>query len=226
MQYLGGKSRIAKKLAPIILELTKERTLIEPFCGGLSMTEQLQPTYASDASIPLISLIQAVRSGWDPPASVSEEEYQYARTLPPTHPAHGFCGYGCSFGGKLWGGYARQPSTGLNFAATARRSLLRKVKATAQTEFGRCSYLDWRGNARTAFYCDPPYAKTTGYAIKFDSNLFWAWCRQQASQGSIVLVSEFVAPVGIDIVFELMDKSTMHTKSRSKATVERLFMVR
>jgi len=61
MRYLGGKFRIAKKLAPIILELAKGRTLIEPFCGGLSMTEQLHPVYASDASVPLISLIQAVR---------------------------------------------------------------------------------------------------------------------------------------------------------------------
>ena len=61
MRYLGGKFRIAKKLAPIILELAKGRTLIETFCGGLSMTEQLRTVYASDASVPLISLIQAVR---------------------------------------------------------------------------------------------------------------------------------------------------------------------
>jgi DNA adenine methylase len=227
MQYLGGKSRIAKKLAPIILELAKGRTLIEPFCGGLSMTEQLRPAYASDASVPLISLIQAVRAGWDPPDNVSEAEYAYARTLPPTHPAHGFCGFGCSFGGKLWGGYARQPSTGLNFAATAKRSLLRKIAAAASTEFGICDYRDWVGNTSTCFYCDPPYANTTGYRTALDSAIFWQWCKVQASRGALVLVSEFDAPAGIvDVVLELADKSTMHTKQRTKATVERLFRVR
>jgi DNA adenine methylase len=228
MQYLGGKSRIAKKLAPIILELAKGRTLIEPFCGGLSMTEQLHPVYASDASVPLISLIQAVRDGWEPPDSVSEED---ARTLPPTHPAHGFCGFGCSFGGKLWGGYARsnrdatQPQQ--RYARCAQRALARQVAATRSTEFGCCAYSDWLGEGNTCFYCDPPYANTTGYGVRFDSLAFWQWCWKQARLGALVLVSEFAAPEGIaDVVLDLSDTTAMHTKTRTKSTVERLFKVR
>jgi DNA adenine methylase len=230
MQYLGGKSRIAKKLAPIILELAKGRILIEPFCGGLSMTEQLHPVYASDASVPLISLIQAVRNGWEPPDSVSEAEYAYARTLPPTHPAHGFCGFGCSFGGKLWGGYAnpltRQRKA--TYAATTKRTLSRQLAACASTEFGCCDYLAWKGGASTCFYCDPPYANTTAYRTSIDHAVFWQWCEVQAALGAIVLVSEHSAPAGIaDCVLELSSMPSEGLRRRSQTfSTEKLFKVR
>lgn len=230
MQYLGGKSRIAKKLAPIILELAKGRTLIEPFCGGLSMTEQLHPTYASDASVPLIALIQAVRAGWEPPDSVSEEEYAIARTLPPTHPAHGFCGFGCSFGGRLWEGYAK-PAIHYghaSYAATAKRALYRQLQACASTEFGCCDYRLWKGNTTTCFYCDPPYVNTKAYRTSVDHVIFWQWCRVQASLGSLVLVSEFTAPDGIaDVCAEFVSSTGIRTKGNiRRPTVERLFKVR
>jgi DNA adenine methylase len=227
MQYLGGKSRIAKKLAPIILELAKGRTLIEPFCGGLSMTEQLRPAYASDASVPLISLIQAVRAGWDPPDNVSEAEYAYARTLPPTHPAHGFCGFGCSFGGKLWGGYARGNTSHVDYIRGSRNALLRQIPATVTTEFGCCCYSAWKGNDVTAFYCDPPYVGTTEYNSTFDSQRFWQWCVEQTARGALVLVSEFTSPSGIaNVVFELPRNIQLHTSRKTCVTVERLFRVR
>jgi DNA adenine methylase len=236
MQYVGGKARIAKKLAPVILEFAKGRTLIEPFCGGLSMTEQLHPVYASDASVTLISLIQAMRNGWDPPDNVSEAEYAYARTLPPTHPAHGFCGFGCSYGAVLWSKYARcdkiYPSSGRitpqNYAHCARNSLLRQIAATRSTEFGCCNYDAWEGNSGTAFYCDPPYANTTGYkGTVFDTVSFWQWCLRQTAKGSLVLVSEFEAPSNIaSCIAEFSNTTRMHVVKRSRITIERLFMVR
>lgn len=229
MQYLGGKSRIAKKLAPIILELSKGRTLVEPFCGALWITQEIHPIYASDASVPLISLIQAVRNGWEPPISVSEEEYAYARSLPETHPAYGFCGYGCSYAGMLWAGLAKdRPEQ--RYAECARNSLKRKVSATRATEFGCCAYSDWQGDATTLFYCDPPYAGTATYKAtgKFDSVAFWDWCIQQKARGSVVLVSEYAAPQGVaDEIFasEHDGRLGIHGK-RARITVERLFKVR
>ena len=36
MQYLGGKTRIAKEILPIILADRKEgQYFVEPFCGGV-----------------------------------------------------------------------------------------------------------------------------------------------------------------------------------------------
>jgi DNA adenine methylase len=228
MQYLGGKSRIAKKLAPIILELAKGRTLVEPFCGAMWITEQVHPVYASDASAPLISLIQAVRNGWTPPASVSKEEYAYARTLPPTHPAYGFCGFGCSFGGILWSSYAHdRPEQ--RYAECARNSLIRTINKTRTTDFGCCSYDAWQGDAKTIFYCDPPYAGTAGYkGTTFCSSDFWSWCTRQAALGAIVIVSEYVCPQGVAdeiAAFAHDGRLGIHGK-KARQTVERLFRVR
>ena len=191
------------------------------------MTEQLHPVYASDVSVPLISLIQAVRNGWKPPDSVSEAEYAYARTLPETHPAHGFCGFGCSFGGKLWGGYARG-DVGRNYAQGSRNTLLRQIAHTRSTYFCEpCDYLQWTGASRTAFYCDPPYANTTKYTRAFDSLRFWEWCSQQTRLGALMLVSEFAAPAGVaESIVCVQSKSDLHTKHRAQATCEHLFKVR
>lgn len=39
MQYLGGKTRIAKEILPIILADRKEgQYFVEPFCGGCNVT--------------------------------------------------------------------------------------------------------------------------------------------------------------------------------------------
>lgn len=227
MYYLGGKSRTAKKLAPVVLELVGKRILVEPFCGGLSMTEQLHPTLSSDVSVPLVSLVQAVRSGWDPPSDVSEIEYSKARMLPETHPLHGFCGFGCSFGGKLWGGYARPNAKNPNYASASRRSLIRKVQNTRSTEFQCCSYDTLDGNHHTAFYCDPPYANTTRYAVSFNHDVFWIWCRKQTSRGALVLVSEYNVPAGVPVrvVSRIDSRTEMLTTRRSRNSTELLLQV-
>lgn len=63
MQYLGGKSRIAKHLAAEIDRVRKPGEWIwEPFCGGLSMTVALSkngPVWATDANPALIALYQS-----------------------------------------------------------------------------------------------------------------------------------------------------------------------
>lgn len=42
MQYLGGKTRIAKEILPIILADRKEgQYFVEPFCGGCNVTDNV-----------------------------------------------------------------------------------------------------------------------------------------------------------------------------------------
>lgn len=225
MRYLGGKHRIAKWLLEQIQPIRGKRRLIEPFCGGLSATVTLQPEIASDASIPLMSLILACRQGWEPPTVLSELEYQHARKLPASDPLHGFAAFCCSFGGKYWGGYARE--TGRNFALQGRNSLMRKIESTRSTNFICCPYHGLEVQTGDVWYCDPPYAGTTmGYATEpWESDKFWEWCRATANKGTTVIVSEFKAPYDVPLLAQLESKTDLRTRHRDQNTVESLFIL-
>lgn len=198
MLYLGGKTKIATKIVPAIRAEQGDRPCWEPFCGGLGVTRQLaKMSYgvATDAHPALMSTYAAARSGWVPPTTVSDDDYRRARELPDTDPLKGFVGFFCSFGGKYFGGRARDPQSDRNFADEAARSLLRTVEETKHWTFDRLSFLDEQPEALDAFiYADPPYANTTQYSLPFDSAVFWNHCRRWAAFVP-VYVSEFACPV-------------------------------
>lgn len=225
MRYIGGKHRIAKWLSQQILPLRQDRRLVEPFCGGLSATVALQPDLACDASVPLISLIQACRNGWEPPSDLSEDDYRWARTLPAEHPLHGFAAFCCSFGGKYWGGYARE--TGRNFAKEGRNALLRKIEATRKVEFQLMSFEQLKPGSGDLVYCDPPYAGTTmGYSTPvWNPETFWKWASESASRGAVLVVSEFNAPEGTRVLAQRESSTDLRTLRRDQQTVEKLFIL-
>ena len=225
MQYLGGKFRIANRILDQI-PLEPHHKVWEPFMGGANFTEKLvkrvDHVFASDMHPALISLYQAVKGGWLPPDTVSEVEYECARDLPDTDPWKAFAGFGCSFGGKYFGGYARG-APGRNYAAEAKRALLRvdwsKVALAQGSFFDRDP--PW---VPDMIYCDPPYANTTGYQTgAFPHDRFWRRCQEWVSVGVAVLVSEYTCPVPHRVIWE-------HHKHRNirggKPTPpERLFLV-
>ena len=45
MQYLGGKSRIAKQISGIINKFSKEKLFISPFCGSLAVESRIISSY-------------------------------------------------------------------------------------------------------------------------------------------------------------------------------------
>lgn len=211
MMYLGGKHRLAKKITAAIRAEVGGLRCWEPFCGGLSMTVELakgSDGIASDAHPALMHMYVALRAGWDPPDHVSEEEYRAARNLPDADPLKAFCGFGCSFGGKWFGGYARDPRPGaLAYAAASRRRLLAQIPATRHWTFARASFFDQRPCALDAFiYADPPYANTAGYTGvgAFDSAAFWARCQEWRAQGTRVFVSEFRCPIEHRVVLDIL----------------------
>lgn len=201
MQYMGGKFRLAKYIAPIVAEaVPDDGEWWDPFCGGLSMSVALaratgRPGVASDACAPLIALYRAMLDGWDPPTSLSESEYREARHLPDDDPLKAFAGFGCSFGAKYFAGYARC-SEGANYAGRARRALRRKIAVLRQEGVAvSCMRFEDRPVSpfRGAIYCDPPYAGTTGYpgAPPFDREAFLSRCVEWARAGAAVFVSEY-----------------------------------
>ena len=111
MLYLGGKGRNGRAIANAILSRTTRRArLIEPFIGGANVTKSLAPEFqdvwVGDTHEDLILMWRAAARGWSPPSSVTEKEYAEARLAAPSA-LRGFIGFGCSYGGKWWGGYAR-----------------------------------------------------------------------------------------------------------------------
>lgn len=233
MRYIGGKHRIAKQLAGAILPHVGTRRLIEPFCGGLSATVALQPVLASDASEPLIRLIEAVRRGWEPRFdSVTDEDYAKSRAksedeCDPQDTFHLLC---CSYGGKWKGGLTRGGSSEPNrdFPKQGRNALLRKVRATMDVTFAHGSYSDYSPGPGDVFYCDPPYAGVTnGYATgPFDSETFWDWVKWSGERGALMFVSEFRGPDWAEVHAEFPSRTDLRKRDAGQqATVEKLFRV-
>lgn len=231
MRYQGGKGRTGTHIAPIVLREAAGLTIHEPFCGGLGMTKRILPKTAGDASLPVLTLVNAVRGGWRPPVHVTESEYARVAALPRDEanqldPYYCFVGQCCTFGGKWFGGYARAHGDSPSPIRAAQKSLIAKVKATMETEFYHGAYDSREYGKGDAVYCDPPYAGTSANypTAKFDHEAFWRWVGTQADCGAVMLVSEFSAP---EWVTEVWSKeavsSTRHADDRT--VTERLYRV-
>lgn len=229
MRYIGGKNRIAKYLSPIILE-TKPEVVVEPFCGSLNVTIRLLQddpdliVHASDAHEDLIDMWKAVQGGWRPPDKLSREEYKELKDSKESSPLRTFAGYGCSFAGKWFGGYAAD-SKGGNYAQFALNSIMRRVPFLDRVVLSCASYQDVMVNNSCVVYCDPPYEGTTkpGARGSFDHVAFWSWVGAQTVP---CYVSEYTAPDGFRSVWEKVVKTDMHTKDGKDSRVERLFVNR
>lgn len=197
MQYLGGKCQIAKNITKAILENTTSRSrFIEPFIGGAAITSRIAKyfdvVFASDIHEDLILMWQSLSKGWEPPDSVSEDEYKELRNSQPSA-LRGFTGFGCSFGGKWFGGYARN-SIGFDYCGATKRVVLRDIGKMNNVYFTHCKYSEVSPTKGDVVYCDPPYANTTGYKDKFNSEEFWATVNDWSDKGVNVFVSEYTAP--------------------------------
>jgi DNA adenine methylase len=228
VQYLGGKHRIAKPLSAFLLSRLAGRYFVEPFCGGINMTaamEQAGPRLATDAHPALFHLYRAWRRGWRPSTfEITDDLYQALKARnDPTDPMTGFVGFGCSFGGKYFGGRARDPKSPRNYALNTFNSLSKKFARCSAVTFGLESYERLSPHRDCLVYCDPPYAQTTGYSLAFDSARFWEHVRGWSRAGIEVLVSEYTAPSDFEPVFEIGAFVSAGGKGMVSASVERVF---
>lgn len=113
MRYLGGKTKIAAALAQELSSyLQPGMVYYEPFLGSAAVAERLARLHPdldmvlSYASPDLMLLYKEMQAGRVPPCVLSEDEYRAYRNAEPSA-MRGFAGYGASFGGKFFGGYAR-----------------------------------------------------------------------------------------------------------------------
>lgn len=149
----------------------------------------------------LIAMLRGVQSGYDLPESVTEDEYKTVRDNKDADPVlAGFVGFGCSFGGKWFGGYARD-KVGTNHAAQSKKSLLRDMATLSEAEFSCRDYREVPIPKNAVVYADPPYNNTTGYSVgKFDSEEFWKCMRliAQTGQPYPVIIHRLLVKGGVD----------------------------
>lgn len=231
MQYMGGKERIAKYVEEHVERNRGAATrYAEPFVGGGSVFSRVAPKFqratASDAMPDLVLMWQALVAGWEPPSAVTREEYAALRDAEPS-PLRGFVGFGCSFGGKWFGGYASD-GKGRDYCGGSKRTVLRKAAGFAGTTIAHRDYRSWDFGAGDVVYCDPPYAGTTGYSgapEKFDSAEFWRTARRWADAGAVVLVSEYAGPDDVECLWTRQTTRNLKHGTGGMPAVEKLFRV-
>jgi DNA adenine methylase len=232
MRYLGGKSRLGKQIAYVINSIRKPgQPYWEPFCGSCWVTIHVrgEPRYCSDGCYELVEMWKALQNGWKPPRVVTEEMYAEAKAGKYDPALTAFIGFGCSFGGKWFAGYARDPKSDRNYAANSENSIAERLAELCGVRFFYFDYRRMPPQANVMIYCDPPYAGTTGYKALgvFDVDEFWQTVRNWRETGHIIIVSEYTAPDDFVCVLEMQTRTDLETAGGGKdPRTERLFMHR
>ncbi|MEV4939608.1 DNA adenine methylase [Streptomyces zaomyceticus] len=238
MKYLGGKSRIASHVERLVSASSSERgCYIEPFVGGAATFSRLAPHFQTasgyDVVPDLVMMWQAAIDGWTPPTELSVDEYTELRTAEPS-PLRGFAGFGCSYGGKWFGGYARDKTgrvgrDGLPYSEvrTSARTVTRQAAQLRNATVTLADYRDVLVPRDAVVYADPPYAGTTGYeaADPFDTAEFWKTAEGWATGGATVLVSEHCAPAPWVRVWEKPYASYLRGDQKPGFRTEAVFML-
>lgn len=231
MRYLGGKAKIAKWIVAAIRPHIRGRAFWDAFCGGLSVSRELVaavgPGLVTDTNPALIALYRAVASGWTPPSSITLEDYHAAKLLPDADPRKALIGFGASFGGKWFGGYARSTNAKggpRNHLDETSRALVEEVAELAGCEFACLDFLKTKPKPiNMVMYLDPPYAGTEAYGATapFDHTAFYelalAW-----SRFTDVFISEYTCPVG-RCVLEFGHSLQLTGGQQTNARTERLY---
>lgn len=233
MKYMGGKFRIGKELAPIILE-SKPSRIIEPFIGGANMTTHFYKAgYAGeyiggDYDEDLNYFWQAViEQGYRPSADdkPSREQYVAERNAGfSANPLRGFMRTAAAFSGRPWDSFVLE-RTERDYWGVAVRAVETQAGILADRDIkivgGDYEAYEQFLSPESVVYCDPPYADTTDYRNRFDHDRFWGNMRRW-SEVCPVFVSELTAPDDFAVAYE---KHTIHTVmgSRNKKVSERLY---
>lgn len=234
MQYLGGKSRIARRVVNAIIgETGTDKRWVEPFVGGSWVLKEAGKHFselrANDLVKDLQLLYEAVGEGWEPPTSMTKEGYNQLKEGPPS-PLRAFVGFGTSFQGKWFGGYAWDRLNGKRTYRDITWDNLRMGRDVYQrTEFSTGDYSQIEIEPGDVVYCDPPYEGTTEYgaARGFDHEAFWGWTREVSARGVPVYVSEYKKEVPVDtrVVWSRTAKQTMKFTGENPEKTEYLLRV-
>ena len=226
MRFMGGKTRLAKHILPIMLaERKPNQYWVEPFVGGGNMIDKVEGNrIGSDIDPNVIDALTSIRDCVDElPRSnrdFTEEDYKSLRR-DDNFNHKGFAGFAYSFGGKWMGGWSRYRDR--DYIAQAYRSAEKQSPLLRGVKLENLSYKDLSIPPNSIIYCDPPYRGTTQYRIKFDHDVFWEWCREKSKEGHTVFISEYNAPDDFECIHEKLLAATTSREGSYKYGCEKLF---
>lgn len=233
MRYLGGKELIAQKIVDFIQPVVDMCDgYIEPFVGGGSVVCRVKHDniIASDLHEALITMYKELQNGWIPPEVVTEDMYRLLKIVNDVNdPLTAFVGFGCSFGGMYFNGYAREGMCGdRNFAKDAKNSLFKKISRQPNfknIEFRYCDYTEYSDAKGKFIYCDPPYKNTIQYKVgDFDTIKFFEWCSTM-SKYNVVVISELNAPEDFICIKEIPKRRGIKKSGNvQELVIEKLFV--
>lgn len=241
MKYLGGKNKLGRHISTAILKAIENRSdlfpiskdeikgLLVPFCGSMGVLKFLAPHFkkvkASDTHVDLIQLWKEVQRGtFKPPTNMTEDRYKAIKDRPSPDALKAFVGFGLSFGGKYFSGYAQKYTNGKreNYLQAATNSVKKLEPIIKHVQFNKSDYSRLRPK-NMLIYADPPYVsgkfpvkyrKGTKKYDEFDNEKFWNKMREW-SKHNIVFVSEVSAP---DDFVSVWSKPKARSVSQSKKT--------
>lgn len=239
MRYMGGKFRQSKAICQVLKPFVNEDTVyVEPFCGGMwsaaRVARELHPKkmILNDINRPLMLLWEkclAEGCDWLPvDAEQVEREYpKYKNIQDDNDPLTAWYGIALSFGGKWFGGVARNSKDDHSHGYLAeRKSMYKKIDSLrkVKTELHTGSYKDLEIPNEVVVYLDPPYEGRTKahHFDRFDYGEFWQWVRE-LSKRCIVFISCFDCPTDFETVYEWGDTVVRHLNGKgTDGTCERL----
>jgi len=211
---MGSKNRIAKEILPIMLKERGQRTWV----GGNTIDKVQGKRIGADINHYLIDALIAIRDCVvDLPKNnkeFTEDDYKALRKS-DDYKYKGYAGFALSYSGKWLGGWRRDGKNKRDYVNEAYRNALNQSPLLQGVRLVNESYLDLQVPNNSLIYCDPPYEGTTKYKDEFNHVVFWQWCRDMASKGHIIFVSEYNAPKEI--------VSSLTKDTGSKKAVEKLF---
>lgn len=239
---MGGKKRIGKEVAAVILEVAmrvgfETDTYVEPFLGMGGVMKHMNGFFAkrvgNDLNGDVIVLWQGLQNGWKPARQISRQRWQQLRDSNKSSPERSFAGIACSFGGALFQGYVENTKT-RDWVGEAARSFEAFRPYGDDVKVSNVSY-DQLKPRDAIVYCDPPYASTRGFngMAPFDSDHFWRvmddWTLKR---NCLVFVSEETAPddwvpvwsSSVDRSFGLMKRGEHQKGKDYKHATEQLFV--
>jgi len=233
MRYQGGKARLSPRIVRVLQGLRKPgQVYLEPFVGGGEVLAHMGGArIASDINPHLIAMYRALQIGWVPPHSVTEQEYnaqrdKYNKNQDVVDPLNAFIGFGCSWGAKFWGGYARD-GQGRDYPEQTARSLERDAPLWQDVAFTCVPYWHWMGIEGVLVYSDPPYEGTLGYrgTDDFDHQLFWLNMQELARKNTVVVSERCEVPSEVaEVIWEMEYKGGI--RGNIVKPPERLFLVK
>jgi site-specific DNA-adenine methylase len=225
--YHGGKQRIGKQLAEVIvdesIDIAEEggfeiKGYCEPFCGMLGVYRHIPELFeeegfdeldylAGDANKSVIKMWQAAQQGWKPPTKCTKVQFNKIKRSKSPTAEKGFVGHACTYRGVFLDAYFDHSTSKIR---GNRERVIAIAHDMGDVKFSAGTYDRYSHLKGYIIYCDPPYADTDcryfdgeGYfdRLDFDTKTFWQWVKMMA-QDNIVFVSEYRAPKDVDMVWQ------------------------